>query len=63
MMTLGFHTDAFNSASWSFDMCLAWAQRIYPSRSDSLGVTLFARDGGVTVRSLEAWQMSPTNSY
>lgn len=27
MMTLGFHTDAFNSAYWSFDKCLAWAQR------------------------------------
>lgn len=27
MMTLGFHTDAFNSAYWSFDRCLEWAQR------------------------------------
>jgi sugar phosphate isomerase/epimerase len=27
MMTLGFHTDAFNSAYWSFDKCLEWAQR------------------------------------
>lgn len=27
MMTIGFHTDAFNSAYWSFDKCLAWAQR------------------------------------
>lgn len=26
MMTIGFHTDAFNSAYWSFDKCLAWAQ-------------------------------------
>ena len=27
MMTLGFHTDAFNGAYWSFDKCLDWAQR------------------------------------
>jgi len=26
MMTIGFHTDAFNSAYWSFDKCLQWAQ-------------------------------------
>lgn len=27
MMTLGFHTDAFNGAYWSFDKCLDWARR------------------------------------
>ena len=26
-MIIGFHTDAFNSAYWSFDKCIAWAQR------------------------------------
>ncbi len=26
-MTIGFHTDAFNSAYWSFDRCLEWAER------------------------------------
>ncbi|MGA2662638.1 MAG: sugar phosphate isomerase/epimerase [Verrucomicrobiota bacterium] len=26
-MRIGFHTDAFNSAYWSFDKCLAWAQQ------------------------------------
>ena len=26
-MTIGFHTDAFNSAYWSFDKCLEWAKR------------------------------------
>ncbi|MCL5742445.1 MAG: sugar phosphate isomerase/epimerase [Acidobacteria bacterium] len=26
MMELGFHTDAFTSAFWSFEQCLAWAQ-------------------------------------
>lgn len=38
-------------------------QRIYPSRSDSLGVSLFARGGRATVRALEAWDMSPANSW
>ncbi|MBL9129124.1 MAG: sugar phosphate isomerase/epimerase [Verrucomicrobiales bacterium] len=27
MMTLGFHTDAFNGSYWSFEKCLDWAQR------------------------------------
>jgi inosose dehydratase len=26
-MKIGFHTDAFNSAYWSFDKCLEWAQQ------------------------------------
>ncbi len=26
-MRIGFHTDAFNSAYWSFDKCLAWAHQ------------------------------------
>lgn len=26
MMDLGFHTDAFTSAFWSFEQCLAWAK-------------------------------------
>lgn len=26
-MKIGFHTDAFNSAYWSFEKCLAWAQQ------------------------------------
>ena len=25
-MKIGFHTDAFNSAYWSFEKCLQWAQ-------------------------------------
>jgi inosose dehydratase len=25
-MKIGFHTDAFNSAYWSFEKCLAWAR-------------------------------------
>jgi sugar phosphate isomerase/epimerase len=27
MIEIGFHTDAFNSAYWSFEQCLQWAQR------------------------------------
>jgi inosose dehydratase len=27
MMTIGFHTDAFNSANWPFVKCLEWAQQ------------------------------------
>jgi sugar phosphate isomerase/epimerase len=27
MSSIGFHTDAFNSAYWSFDQCLEWAHR------------------------------------
>lgn len=27
MMTIGFHTDAFNSANWPFSKCLEWAQQ------------------------------------
>ena len=25
MLTIGFHTDAFNSAYWNFEQCLEWA--------------------------------------
>ena len=38
-------------------------QRIYPTRSDSLGVRLFARGGSASVRLLKAWDMEPTNSW
>jgi len=27
MLEIGFHTDAFNSAYWSFDQCLEWGHR------------------------------------
>ncbi len=27
MIEIGFHTDAFNSAYWSFEQCLGWARR------------------------------------
>jgi beta-fructofuranosidase len=38
-------------------------QRIYPSRPDSLGISLFARGGSVKVKSLNAWDISPANSW
>ena len=38
-------------------------QRIYPSRADSLGVALLSRGGSVKVKSLDAWDISPVNSW
>ncbi len=40
----------------------AIARRIYPSRPDSVGVSLFADGGDATVHSLEAWRIAPSNS-
>jgi beta-fructofuranosidase len=36
-------------------------QRIYPTRSDSLGVELFSRCGQITVNWIESWEMAATN--
>ena len=33
-------------------------QRIYPTRPDSVGVSLFSRGGSTTVRSVDAWDMA-----
>jgi len=38
-------------------------RRVYPSRPDSVGVTLFSIDGPIRVSKLEAWQMMPSNPY
>ena len=38
-------------------------RRIYPSRSDSLGVTLYSRGGAARVPTLQAWEMMPANPY
>lgn len=38
-------------------------RRIYPSRKDSVGVTLFFTGGPADVRTLEAWDMMPSNPY
>jgi len=38
-------------------------RRIYPSRADSVGVSLFSRGGATAVRTLEVWDMMPANPY
>ena len=37
-------------------------QRIYPTRSDSVGISLFSGDGSVNVKSIRAWDMAPANN-
>ena len=39
----------------------AITQRIYPTRPDSLGVSLFCRGGGAYVTSVQAWDLAPTH--
>jgi beta-fructofuranosidase len=41
----------------------ALAQRIYPSRPDSLGTRVFSRGGRARVTKLQAWDMAPTGSF
>ncbi len=41
----------------------AIARRIYPSRQDSVGVSLFARGGEAAVHSLNAWRLAPSNPF
>jgi beta-fructofuranosidase len=41
----------------------ALARRIYPERTDSLGVRLFANGGSARVHVLQSWHMSPSNPY
>jgi len=38
-------------------------RRVYPSRDDSLGVSLFAVGGPAAVTKLEAWDLMPSNPY
>ena len=38
-------------------------RRIYPARTDSLGVSFFAEGGAAKVNVLEAWEISPSNPY
>ena len=38
-------------------------QRIYPSRDDALGVSLFCTGGSAKVLSLQAWDMAATNAW
>jgi len=38
-------------------------RRIYPTRPDSIGVSLFSRGGAMTVKTLRAWDMMPSNPW
>lgn len=38
-------------------------RRIYPTRADSHGAVLFSRGGVTEVKSIEAWDMAPTNPW
>lgn len=38
-------------------------RRVYPVRNDSVQVAVFAVGGVATIRSLDAWQMSPSNPF
>ncbi|MDE0503185.1 MAG: GH32 C-terminal domain-containing protein, partial [Candidatus Poribacteria bacterium] len=37
-------------------------QRIYPTRLDSTGVSLFSNGGSAHVKSIRAWDMAPTHN-
>jgi len=41
----------------------AIARRIYPSRRDSLGVSLLTQGADLKVKSLTAWQTAPSNPW
>ncbi|MGD0090255.1 MAG: glycoside hydrolase family 32 protein, partial [Planctomycetota bacterium] len=38
-------------------------RRIYPTRADSVGVSLFAQGGAALVRRVKGWKMFPSNPY
>jgi beta-fructofuranosidase len=38
-------------------------QHVYPTREDSLGITLFAKGGEAKVTSIDAWDMAPANPW
>jgi sucrose-6-phosphate hydrolase SacC (GH32 family) len=38
-------------------------RRIYPTRADSVGVSLFSQGGAAKVRRVKAWDMAPSNPY
>jgi inosose dehydratase len=50
MISIGFHTDAFNTVNWNFEQCLQWAQQ------HSLGhIECAAIDGVYMLHSLGYW--------
>jgi len=38
-------------------------RRIYPTRADSVGVSLFSQGGAAKVRRVTAWEVAPSNPY
>jgi beta-fructofuranosidase len=38
-------------------------RRVYPSRDDSVGVSLFSQGGPAAAATLDAWEMMPSNAY
>lgn len=42
---------------------LAMAQRIYPSREESVGLAVVARSGSAKLTALSAWRIAPTNPF
>ncbi len=41
----------------------AVVRRIYPTRKDSVGVSLFSKGGTAKVKTLGAWDIMPSNPY
>ena len=41
----------------------AIGRRVYPGRSDSLGIALYATGGNATLETVKAWDMMPSNPY
>jgi beta-fructofuranosidase len=41
----------------------AVVRRIYPTRADSVGVSLFSQGGAAKVRRVKAWEMMPSNPF
>jgi beta-fructofuranosidase len=41
----------------------AIGRRVYPTRNDSLGVSLFVNGGSARFKTVRAWEMMPSNPY
>jgi beta-fructofuranosidase len=41
----------------------AISRRVYPSREDSLGISLFAKGPPASFKNVKAWEMAPANPY
>ena len=45
----------------NYKLCMS--SRIYPSRTDSLGVGFFAHGGSARIKALDVWEMESTKSF